>query len=291
MDYIAESLQNDINIWSSIVKEMEEELSALPSDNLYVKTVNGKQYLYHHKTEFIGGQRRRVYTTVKGNINIALSNFFRRKFLKQSLTAIKFNLRLINKTLGSLMPYSPQAAYSSLDIRKFEDFANSKVLEGIVHSPSLFTERTLATVYGGNAGSVSEWLSKDNFDADFHPQTLFHITSNGTKVRSKSEVLIADLLENQGIAYKYEAPIEFDGITLHPDFTIIRPSDMKIMYWEHFGMMGDENYVSIMLAKLAKYIKNGITPGAQLITTYDTPEGFIDVRSIKNAISFQLLQK
>ena len=58
-------------------------------------------------------------------------------------------------------------------------------------------------------------------------------------MRSKSEVIIANLLHAKGINYHYEEPLEFDGITNYPDFTIEDGSTGKTYYWEHLGMLND----------------------------------------------------
>lgn len=52
-------------------------------------------------------------------------------------------------------------------------------------------------------------------------------------MRSKSEVIIADLLNKEGIPYRYEFPLylkEFN--TVYPDFTILNVRKRKEIYWE-----------------------------------------------------------
>ena len=45
---------------------------------------------------------------------------------------------------------------------------------------------------------------------------LIHRTVRGEAVRSKSEVIIANLLHAKGIDYRYEEPLEIDGVTKYP---------------------------------------------------------------------------
>ncbi|MEO3891330.1 AAA family ATPase [Nonomuraea sp. B5E05] len=62
---------------------------------------------------------------------------------------------------------------------------------------------------------------------------LIHITGNGTLVRSKNEVIIANILDNLVRGHwRYELPLEINGKTLRPDFTIRTPGGRTI-YWEH----------------------------------------------------------
>ena len=82
-----------------------------------------------------------------------------------------------------------------------------------------------------------------------------HSTSKGDKVRSKSEVIIANLLFQHKIKYEYERPLEHgSGKPINPDFTIFL-SDGKKVYWEHLGLLGTESYDKTWLYKLGIYDK------------------------------------
>lgn len=60
-------------------------------------------------------------------------------------------------------------------------------------------------------------------------------------VRSKSEVIIANLLHQAGIPLTYEEPLYAeDGRFFLPDFTL-RVGGEKY-FWEHWGMLLDEGY-------------------------------------------------
>ena len=96
-------------------------------------------------------------------------------------------------------------------------------------------------------------------------------TAKGEQVRSKSEILIADTLYRKNIPYCYERPLEFPGAgRIHPDFTILRRSDRKEVYWEHLGMMDDPEYAANALMRIDLYERNGIFPGDRLILTHET---------------------
>jgi ATP-dependent DNA helicase RecQ len=74
-------------------------------------------------------------------------------------------------------------------------------------------------------------------------------TVKGDKVRSKSEVIIANLLADNGIIYEYEKKLEYaNGRWIEPDFTIIK-EDGTELYWEHLGMLGVESYDNRWLKK------------------------------------------
>lgn len=66
-------------------------------------------------------------------------------------------------------------------------------------------------------------------------------TENGNIVRSKSEVIIANILYHSGIDFKYEEPLFYSsGKHIEPDFTIYYSG--KKYYWEHLGLLGKSDY-------------------------------------------------
>ena len=47
-----------------------------------------------------------------------------------------------------------------------------------------------------------------------------YITDAGERVRSKSELVIANLLYKNNIPYMYECPLKINNNTVYPDFTV-----------------------------------------------------------------------
>lgn len=82
-------------------------------------------------------------------------------------------------------------------------------------------------------------------------------------VRSKSEVIIANMLWDRDIPFAYEKPLYSpDGSFYLPDFTITWRGDTY--FWEHLGLLHREDYKQRWQAKTAWYEKN--FPGRLLIT-------------------------
>ena len=63
------------------------------------------------------------------------------------------------------------------------------------------------------------------------------LTSDGRRVRSKSELIIAEVLISMGIPFRYEYPKTIGKILVHPDFTCLNVRTRKEFIWEHFGMV------------------------------------------------------
>ncbi len=121
----------------------------------------------------------------------------------------------------------------------------------------------------------------------FLEEHLIHRTARGEAVRSKSEVIIANLLFAKGIDYRYEEPLEIDGVTKYPDFTIEDDNTGETYYWEHLGMLSDEGYRQKWLEKVEWFKAKGVLPMAEgggprgtLVTTEDSADGGIDSAAV-----------
>ena len=110
----------------------------------------------------------------------------------------------------------------------------------------------------------------------FAPDTPVYTTNQGERVRSKSEVLIANALAHHKIPYRYEYPLKLqrqhngNSTTLYPDFLCLNLRTRQEFIWEHFGLMDSQEYVSNTVSKLNLYAQNKITPGKKLIITMET---------------------
>lgn len=84
-------------------------------------------------------------------------------------------------------------------------------------------------------------------------------------VRSKSEVIIANMLFSENIDFKYEIPLyTTDGTMYLPDFTVTFRGETY--YWEHIGMLNDKKYMEHWRKKEKWYQKH--YPD-RLIVTYE----------------------
>lgn len=112
---------------------------------------------------------------------------------------------------------------------------------------------------------------------------LIHKTLSGNIVRSKSEVIIADALFNQGIKFEYEKLLEENGHRCIPDFTFEDASGDTII-WEHLGLLDNPSYKASWDKKLTFYNSIGFEEGKNLFTTRDHDGGSIDSNEIKKMV-------
>ena len=112
---------------------------------------------------------------------------------------------------------------------------------------------------------------------DKHQLARIHETVDGNYVRSKSEVIICNLLHEAGVSYQYEEKLFYeDDRWIEPDFTIHLPSG-KTVYWEHVGMLGKETYDTNWKRKLDIY--DEFFPG-QMVKTYESGALSADARKM-----------
>ena len=116
-------------------------------------------------------------------------------------------------------------------------------------------------------------------------------TENGQKVRSKSELVIANALKHAGVPYRYEFPLvmsveeEYEHCEFHPDFYCLNLRTRAEYAWEHFGKMDDPDYAAGAVHKLAVYSANGYFPGKNLILTMESIKTPLDSAEVTRVIN------
>ena len=111
-------------------------------------------------------------------------------------------------------------------------------------------------------------------------------------MRSKSEVIIADLLYAKDIEFQYERVlVGADGRERSPDFTIFDDTTGTTIYWEHLGMLQRPSYRRKWEKKLEWYRSNGILPAkraevprARWLRPRTTPNGSISSSDIEGMV-------
>jgi exodeoxyribonuclease V alpha subunit len=128
----------------------------------------------------------------------------------------------------------------------------------------------------------------------YYAEHLIHRTRSsqahpqGIMVRSKSEVIVADILTSLGISCEYEQrlvsranPADFRL----PDFTVSYEGDT--FYWEHLGMLSVPSYREAWHRKQQWYEANGFID--RVITSEDGADGSIDAAAIERIARNKIL--
>ena len=131
---------------------------------------------------------------------------------------------------------------------------------------------------------IKNWLAKGYEGVDFKEDAPEYYTKRGLRVRSKSEVIIADILDDMSIPFLYEKPLMLKAGTVHPDFTLLNIKDRKEVYWEHFGMMDDMEYRNNAFYKIRSYESSGFYQYESVIWTFETERYPLNIKGIRDMI-------
>ena len=145
---------------------------------------------------------------------------------------------------------------------------------------------------------AAAWQKTPHRGLPFKDESPEYYTQKGERVRSKSEVEIANALTLNNIPYHYESPLELqhklpdgrtENVTIHPDFLCLNVHTRTEYYWEHFGLMDSPGYSQNTVTKLNLYAENKILPGFNLIYTMETQNTPLTSKTIQLLIKEYLL--
>ncbi len=261
---LREELQKRQDWLEKLIKNKEKSLRKVPEGRLRFN-VQGNRVQYYHRTDPKDTSGKYIRNEDRKLAEALAQRDYDNQLLKLALreaAAIK-NLRSIqeDKTVEDL--------YESLKAPR----RNLVIPDAI--SDELYAKQWQEADYQG------KYMREDM------PE---YYTAKGERVRSKTELIIADTLNRLGVPYRYEAPIYLEGAgIIHPDFTVLNIRKRKEYYWEHLGMMDVPSYLEKALERIDLYEQNGYYPGDKLLMTHETSENPIKTRKIEEIIKRFLL--
>lgn len=255
-------IKNEIDKRNEVVLKIseytEKRLRNSPKGKIYVKHNKSKVYYYLNEGEC--GSKERL---LGKNDRVLITKLLQKNYLDKVYKAAKDELDAL-KRIKLLYP----------DIVAEEVYENLSEDKRLLVNPIMLTDEQL----------ISKWEKSKYTPHPVSNEVPFYQTMKGERVRSKSEVIIADRLFACGIPYKYECPIRVGGKIIHPDFSILRISDRKIVYYEHCGKMDDPEYAEDMVSRVSDYSREGIVLGDRLFMTFETSKTPLDVRVLDKMI-------
>ena len=133
---------------------------------------------------------------------------------------------------------------------------------------------------------IATWQHHPYTGKPFEINAPEFFTSTGVRVRSKSEVIIAEALNRAGIPFRYEYPTSIKGWgTLYPDFTCLDKRTREEIIWEHFGLMGDPDYAENAVQKISRYAASGYILGKNFIATFESGNTPLSVKQVQAYIN------
>ena len=166
-----------------------------------------------------------------------------------------------------------------------------KSVEDVYESLSLTRQTLINPIKLPDSEYIAHWLeSKKCEPMGFGEADPVILTAEGYRVRSKSEQLWADLMEDAGVPHVFEPQIYLEGHGwIRPDFAGLNVRKRKEIVIEHFGMMDDPAYAEKNVDKLHDYERNGFVLGDDLLITMETKKFVPERKSIEELIKRHFL--
>ena len=254
-------LESCIREMEGAAKKIRATLKTFPIGRLRVSPHRGS-YQYFHVAENSKqvGSRGTYIPTSQRNLACGLAQRSYNETMTEAFTrgadSLKFALQELNR-LEIENSFTAQGP------------GRCQLLSPIYLPDDLYAERWQKVEYQGKL---------------FYEDEVLLTTVKGERVRSKSEVITANMLNQMGVPYRYEYPLRLSsGRVVYPDFTCLNVRTREEFIWEHFGRMNDEDYQVKTFRKLDSYAMDGYIHGVNLIYTMEN-----DVRPV-NSKTIELL--
>lgn len=258
-------LERILAILNESKTDLEKEMKTLPEGSLYCSKA-GDRWFYYQLLPKKGNRKKEKRIGISRDTNKIFA-LVRKMYISKSLALIEKDITTMEKAITH---------YHNIDeVSVMEPFLNKH--------PELS-----AGLYHGKQ-SDEAWAADYERQHNFYEKERRNTSVKGESMLSKNEIYIASRLDHYKIPYRYEDSVPHPDVSRIPDFTIRRPRDGKIIYWEHLGLTGDEGYMSGNELKLVEYRNADIVPWDNLIVTYDTIDGGIDAKIIEGMIQGWLL--
>ena len=175
-------------------------------------------------------------------------------------------------------------------LKKLNELYKNGMAEDTYQNIALLKQHLIDPIWIPDKTYIERWQNEPYVGLGFREDSPEFYSNKGERMRSKSELMIANALNKYGIPYKYEYPLELKPHgTVYPDFTVLNIKERKEMYWEHLGLLDDYDYRERNLNKLTWYELNGFFLGDKLILSFETARNPLSTKLINMIIAKYLL--
>lgn len=267
MTHYEEKIDQEINKINKILTFIRLEKENAPKGSLRIsKSRNKIPRYYHIYTDESTGAIRDQYISKKKNRTL-----IERLAQKQYLKALE-----------------PVLEQELIHLKKLKDYYSQDRKGQVYDNLSEERKEMITPFFLSAEEKFLRWRNEKYPVNEEYAEYLRYETDRGELVRSKSELIIANLLyqEREHLHYRYEDVLELkkSRMTVHPDFTIMSKEKGTLIYWEHAGKVDDPRYSDEFVRKVNAYIKEDILPGKNLIITYETTAVPLNVDIVRRMI-------
>ena len=261
MQGLKEALEQRICQLQQIIQKEERKLKNAPEGTVQISGTSKRIQFYFNEDD------KRRYANEKD------------KKLVQRLCQKDYDQRILDKVQKELK-----------ELEKLYKNYDNKIYESVYENLHPVRQQLIKPIWLPDDEYVRQWEAVEYIPKGFDPNDPEYYTDKGERVRSKSEILIANALKKHKIPYRFEYPYQFEPYskTKHPDFTVLNVRRRKEYIWEHMGKMDDEGYRNYALNRIIDFEKHGIFPGDRLILTHETLNNPLSSKIIEKTIQHYL---
>ena len=246
-------------------EDLKNEMQKLPEGELMCIEQDGVQK-YLQRIPATGNRKKEHRYGVKRD-RVRLEGLVRKEYVTKALRVLEHDIHTLEMAVKRYKPSDENSVMKDFS-EKYPELAASIYNDGF---------------------DIEKWKADYERKEDLYPESLKQTAADGSKRRSLGELIIGSRLNHYGIPFRFEAEIDHPDIPYVPDFTIIRPRDGKIIYWEHLGDVNNQTYLNNNKHKFDVYERYGIVPWDNLIISFSQKDYGINEKLIDNLIQGWLL--
>ncbi len=272
MSHLSELIETRLTEVDRMIRQINERLSKAPEGRLRISTDSG--YVRYYRIQ--PGSRNKGKYIHCGEADM-IKLLAQKDYDRKILAMLEKEQHLLRKAAGYYRNTAKETFFAGPEELVWGGLAETR-------------KRNVEPICPDTDSYINNWLGETFERKEFRDGDTEYETGSGIRVRSKTELIIAEMLEKKKIPYHYEKPLWLKGQgIIHPDFTVLNVKERKTLYWEHLGMMDEPGYTDYALERINHYILAGYYPGRHLILTHETAARPIRTKILEKVIEAYLI--
>ncbi len=266
----AENYNREVEYLTQFLHYCNHILDSAPKGRLQIhRRKTGLMYVLSEKVASDGAETYKLHHKYMSIRDPELRNYVEKYCAGKVLKCAEKGLKLLEKDPKDYDPFDITRLLEQLD----NDFGD-----------------LLPAAFRSNARIISEWEKKEGVRQPFRDEDLIFQTARGDYVRTKIEMITADILYDLNLHYIYEKRIRLkNGKWKRPDFTILSPVNGNIYYLEICGMLSDPGYSDNLAMKIQEYSETGIILGKNLLLMFESENAPFNPNTLKRMLQSTVL--
>lgn len=256
-EQISEALKERLCELENVLKKKKEGYKKNSAERLRI-IKKGKSFQFYK----IEKGKKSIYLPKK-NWN-EIKRLAQKSYEKKVVSKLERQIKLLKGTIKKLEIHNIEKVYERASNER------KKLISPVTFPEELIKEK---------------WEQIKYTKKEFWNNSTEFITSKNERVRSKSELIIAESLIKNNILFHYEYPIKINNAVFYPDFCCYNINKRKTIFWEHFGMMDNLEYLNKAIEKIKFYQENNFQIGTDVVFTMESSSVPISSKQIEKVIN------